>query len=90
MPLGYRDLEITIITDLGNQSCPTHLFTRPMVVEVVGAGFDRPSNSRYDTLRFPRVIKVYYDRIVGDAITFTQYQSMAEYSREMITSDAEL
>ena len=90
VPLGHCDSEMTINTDLGNQSCPTHLFTRPMVVEVVGAGFDRPSNSRYDTLRFPRVMKVYHDRTVGDAVTFTQYQSMAECSREMTTSDAEL
>ena len=43
-----------------------------MVVEVVGAGFDRPSNSRYDTLRFPRVMKIYHDRTVGDAVTFAQ------------------
>ena len=90
VPLGYCDSEITINTDLGNQSCPTHLFTRPMVVEVVGAGFDRPSNSRYDTLRFPRVMKIYHDRTVGDAVTFAQYQSMAERSREVTASDAEL
>ena len=61
-----------------------------MVVEVVGVGFDRPFNSRYDTLRFPRVIKVYHDRIVGDTVTFIQYQSMAECSREVTTSDTEL
>ena len=90
VPLGHCDSGMIINTDLGNQSCPTHLFTRPMVVEVVGAGFDRPSNSRYDTLRFPRVMKVYHDRTVGDAVTLTQYQSMAECSREVTTSDAEL
>ena len=35
-------------------------------------------------------MKIYHDRTVGDAVTFTQHQSMAERSREVTANDAEL
>jgi DNA ligase 4 len=59
----------------------TELFTRPLVVEVVGAGFDRPPNTRYFTLRFPRVIKIHHDRCVEDVLDFIEYQQLADQSR---------
>ena len=60
---------------------PTELFTRPLVVEVVGAGFDRPPNMRYFTLRFPRLVKIHHDRCVEDALDFVEYQQLADRSR---------
>jgi hypothetical protein len=42
----------------------------------VGAGFDRLPNSRFETLRFPRVVKVHHDRGFLDAIDFGSYQEM--------------
>jgi DNA ligase-4 len=68
-------------SELTNGSLPTTLFTRPAVVEVVGAGFNRPSSSRYHTLQFPRVVKIHQDCSFLDAVDFTAYQLMAEQSR---------
>lgn len=67
--------------DLPVGKLPTSLFTRPAAVEVVGARFDRPPNSRYYTLRFPRVLKIHYDRTIVDATDSAAYQLIAEQSR---------
>jgi hypothetical protein len=66
---------------------PTELFTRPLVVEVVGAGFDRPPNTRYFTLRFPRVIKIHHDRRVEDVLGFVEYQQLADRGRARATDE---
>ena len=48
-----------------------------MVVEVIGAGFDRPSNGNFLSLRFPRIVKVHEDRSIQDALDFDEYQRLA-------------
>lgn len=58
-----------------------------MVVDVVGAGFNRSTNVRYLTLRFSHIVKVYYDRSLDDTIDFTEYQSMAEASYRVADYD---
>jgi DNA ligase-4 len=58
---------------------PTTLFTRPAVVEAIGAGFDRLPNSRLETLRFPRITKVHHDRGFLDAIDFDSYQMARQH-----------
>ena len=77
----HHQSEMILTADASSWHSPTEIFTRPRVVEVVGAGFDRPSNSRYDNLRFPRVVKIHDDRTVGNAVSFPEYQLMAEVSR---------
>ena len=52
---------------------PTELFTTPAVVKVVGAGFDRPPNERFFTLRFPRIQKIHRDRLPVDSLDFDEY-----------------
>ncbi|KAK5216010.1 hypothetical protein LTR72_010984 [Exophiala xenobiotica] len=59
---------------------PTELFTKPVVVEVVGAGFDRPPNERFFTLRFPRIQKIHHDRTYADSLDFDEYQRLAKQS----------
>jgi DNA ligase-4 len=66
---------------------PSKLFTRPLVVEVVGAGFDRLPNTRYFTLRFPRVVKIHHDRRVEDVLDFVNYQQLADRSRAYATDE---
>ena len=75
--------------DLAVGKLPTSLFTRPALVEVVGAGFDRPPNSRYYTLRFPRVLKIHCDRTIVDATESSAYQLIAEQSRVYAGHEAE-
>jgi hypothetical protein len=53
------------------------LFRIPIILEVVGAGFDQPANAGY-TLRFPRVLKIHGDRSLKDTIGFVELQEMAK------------
>lgn len=61
---------------------PTALFKEPFIVEVMGAGFEKPSNTSYFTLRFPRAlnVKLHMDRSVFDTNTFEELQNMARES----------
>jgi hypothetical protein len=52
VPFTDNDFGMDMQTELTDEPRPTTLFTRPAVVEVVGAGFDRLTNSRFETLRF--------------------------------------
>ncbi|KAJ4508685.1 hypothetical protein HRR83_005777 [Exophiala dermatitidis] len=58
---------------------PTALFKEPFVVEVMGAGFEKPSNTPYFVLRFPRAlnIKLHLDRSLVETNTFEELQEMA-------------
>jgi len=62
---------------------PTELFKKPLVVEVVGAGFDKPADVRYFTLRFPRIQKVHEDRSYRDVVSFDELQESADRSKPM-------
>ena len=60
-------------------SCrPTQLFKKPLVIEVVGAGFNKPADTNYLTLRFPRIYKVHDDRCYRDSISFNKLQQIAK------------
>ncbi len=56
---------------------PTELFRKPLVVEIMGAGFDRPADTNYWTLRFPRIQKVHEDRTSKDVVSFDELQELA-------------
>lgn len=58
-------------------------FKVPFVVEVLGSGFDKPSNAQYFTLRFPRVLKLHWDRTYEDTISFSELQQLAEEARSV-------
>lgn len=59
---------------------PAELFRDPFIVEVLGAGFDRPNDVSYYELRFPRVAKVHFDRGVTDTHSFDELQELAKKS----------
>ncbi|KAI5308881.1 hypothetical protein KEM55_004638, partial [Ascosphaera atra] len=59
------------------------IFRQPFVVEMYGAGFERPSDARYWALRFPRVTKIHDDRTWRDAITFQKLQEIADRAMSM-------
>ena len=73
VPFAHSRLEMDVHNDLAVGKLPTSLFTRPAVVEVVGARFDRPLSSHRYTLRFPRVLKIHYDRTIVDTTDSTTY-----------------
>lgn len=55
----------------------TVAFKQPFVFEVMGGGFDKPPNSEYYRLRWPRVLKIHLDRDYKDAMTMDDLQIMA-------------
>lgn len=66
---------------------PEVLFKTPFVVEVNGSGFDKPQNTNYYQLRFPRILKILCDRTFEDATTFEELQQMAEKARSAPQED---
>lgn len=59
------------------------VFRTPFVVEMLGSGFEKPSGARYFALRFPRVLKVHWDRTFQDATSFQELQQMAEKAQSV-------
>lgn len=63
------------------------VFKSPFVVEMMGGGFEKPSGARYFTLRFPRVVKIHWDRTFEDAASFSELQLLAEAARSVPQED---
>ena len=59
------------------------VFREPFVFEVMGSGFDKPPNRNYFTLRFPRVLKIHWDRDFKDTVAFDELQEMADEARRV-------
>lgn len=83
MLFSHKSTQIDVITGLKGRSLPSHLFQQPAVVEVVGAGFDRPPNAQYLTLRFPHIVKVHHDRsasvqVVDDYAAYGSTRTVVE------------
>lgn len=64
------------------------IFREPFVFEVLGSGFDKQSNQNFYTLRFPRVLKIHWDRTWKDTVDFDELQYMAEKERTFSSQDA--
>ncbi|KAI5365075.1 Putative DNA ligase, ATP-dependent, nucleic acid-binding protein [Septoria linicola] len=57
------------------------VFTKLLVFEVLGSGYEKPSNCNYLMLRHPRVKKLHEDRGWIDCITFQELQDKGKASR---------
>lgn len=57
------------------------VFRKPFVFEVLGSGFEKTPNQNFYTLRFPRVLKVQWDRDWIEAVDLDELQIMAENAR---------
>lgn len=64
------------------------VFREPFVFEVLGSGFDKQPNQKFYTLRFPRVLKIHWDRTWKDTVDFDELQYMAEKERTFSSQDA--
>ena len=45
---------------------PTELFKNIFIIKAKGAGFGKPADVRYSTLRFPRLQKIHEDRTFAE------------------------
>jgi DNA ligase-4 len=57
------------------------VFRKPLVFEVLGAGFQKPSNSDFYMLRHARVKKLHQDRSWKDCTSFQELQDQATTAR---------
>ena len=62
-----------------------HFFDNPLVFEVLGSGFEKPSNSSHLMLRHARVKKLHQDRTWKDCVSFEELQAQAHASRNLTT-----
>lgn len=63
------------------------VFRKPFVFEVMGSGFDKPPNRDHFTLRFPRVVKILWDKTFMDAVCFDELQVLATEARAVPEGD---
>lgn len=52
-------------------------FRKPFVFEIMGGGFDKPANSEFYALRWPRVLKIHHDRNWKDCVSLEELQGLA-------------
>ena len=69
------DVELTGHVDIGVA------FSQPLVVEVLGSGFEKPANCGFYMLRHARVKKLHEDRPWKDCISFEELQEKALNAR---------
>ncbi|KAH7115591.1 hypothetical protein EDB81DRAFT_595044, partial [Dactylonectria macrodidyma] len=82
-PFAKSMSEFDVLFEPARRLQPVELFKHPFIVEVVGAGFDKPANVGYFALRFPRVLKVHEDRSFRDTTSFGELQEMARRCLEV-------
>ena len=58
-----------------------NIFQKPFVFEIAGSGFDKAANRKIFTLRFPRVLKIRWDRSWKEAVDLPELQAMGEEAR---------
>ena len=57
------------------------LFKQPFIFEIAGSGFDKSPNQNIFTLRFPRVVKIHWDRDWRHSVSLDELQTMAKHAR---------
>ncbi|KAK8034997.1 ATP dependent DNA ligase domain-containing protein [Apiospora rasikravindrae] len=66
----------------GNSTKPTEVFLNPPVFDIRCFSFDKESNSRSWSMRFPYVSKIHFDRSYLDTISFAELQQAAYTATE--------
>jgi DNA ligase-4 len=69
--------EFDIGFDHGWRLQTVELFKRPFSVELVDASFDRPANTSYFALRFPRMLRIHDDHSFKDTVSFGHLRTVA-------------
>ena len=57
------------------------IFKQPFVFEVAGSGFDKTPNCDFFALRFPRVVKIHWDRDWRQSVCLEELQQIATIAR---------
>jgi hypothetical protein len=70
--------------DHKRQLQPAELFKYLFSAELIGAGFDKPANTRYFALQFPRLLKIYKDCLFNNTISFEELQEIAKQYNKVL------
>ena len=69
-------------------SRPKDVFRSPFVFDLAGSGFDKAPNSKIFTLRFPRVLRIHWERDWRETVGLTELQEMAATARTVPPKEA--
>ena len=88
-PFFFDNPQYTVVVDQPEiqRKLPTVLFTKPFVVDVTGGGYEKAQSISYYKLRFPRNLKLHFDRPFTQTHTFDELQNMAEKSFRPLDTD---
>src|SRR6266480_1468076 len=64
------------------------VFKKPPIFEIFGGGFDKDNDCEFWVLRWPRVLKVHFERDYLEALTFDELQDMAIAAQATPTNQA--
>ena len=78
---SYEFFDVHVLSSLSQNM--DVVFSEPFVFEIMGSGFDKPPNTDHFTLRFPRVLKIHWDRSFKDTVSFSEYEDMAHQARSV-------
>jgi DNA ligase 4 len=84
VPFADSIPEFDVGLDHKRQLQPAELFKHPFSIELIGAGFEKPANTSYFTLRFPQLLKIHRDHSFNDTISFEELQEMAQRCNEVL------
>lgn len=88
MPLlSDEAIEAFTLDVLPGVSKPSVAFREPFVFEVMGSGFDKQPNQKIYTLRFPRVLKIHWDRSWKEAVSLDELQDLASKAIALSSQD---
>lgn len=65
------------------------IFTKPFVFEIVGGGFEKPTNCSFYVPRHPRVCKIHWDRSYLETMSFKELQVAAAEALNVKREDYE-
>lgn len=78
---GHEDDDTTFDIEPGSHITIDTIFRTPLVFEILGSGFVKPSDGNFFMLRHPRVKKLHQDRSWKDCIGFSELQTLARDAR---------
>ena len=85
-----KEFDIFTSRTEGDLACKISVyFERPYVFEVLGSGFDKNTNRRYHSLRFPRILKIHWGRSWTSATSTAELEKLAKKALAVSDPDSQ-
>lgn len=83
-----EDIGFDLVLDRTPSSKMNVILIEPIVVEVLGSSYEKPSGKSYYMLRHPRILKVHLDRGWKETVTYDELQDAADKALKVPQDDA--